>query len=1070
MIRFFTSNSVEIAERKLVERIAEDERDIFVPHCVLVQNRGFADHLRESLTESLGVLFNVRFFYPDSFSEALFDCVEKGRDEKIDAVSDERITHSQARTKWMLFELFESENETARQALGHFNVGKDSATRLKLAGIVADWFDRYSTHRADRLEAFLENDPSLVQKRLLEALRKRFGWTCFADRLQRLIRHHFALQRDTAFPSKISVFWMNSLAPHHLSVLKLYSLHKNLDWYHHSPSADFWTESFRENWPETPCSSSAFSFDEAKEPNGKDFPPESFGASGNGLLGLHGKAPAACFKAMMELGIAEDYGEEGFDDRFGDTLLGRMQRKVLENVEPQRGDYPAEDDGSIRFSVSPSVFREVETLYNFIGFFLERHPEASPADVLVVLPRFEEYENIVRAVFGNYRPNMPYAIADTSSPPWDGCLMKILQTLGGRFDVDGVFALLEEPPIARKFGVETTLLPVLKRTAAHAGIRWGIDAEHRRKLGAPALEEFSWEWGLERLLLGQAMSERHDELFGNVSPVDLPLEIAAEDWERFLDFFSTLRSFAEDTENSRKASRWMEWLEKVEAAFLPEGWRSGKPEAVPFAEKAGFEALLDYSLFLRWTEDLVLTRPRHGSFSPVRGVRFSDPLYSRGRKFKLIAVVGITDETFPRKRTQTQGDLLREHPQPTDPDAKTEDRWLFLQYLLNAETSLLLSYVSESSPPVAFSDMPTLMVELERHLCQGFSRPEAGKRLFFRQSVHAFSEENDDPENPFANYATHLRSRNGRSEKKRADGRTTENEEPGIFSLEDVKRCFREPSAYFLRRNFGIRFKLSAETARDEEPFVLKGLELYLAKNHWKDFLRRKSAEERVALWKARGVLPAYGLPEKERLELEDSLERYRRFLESSRFKPEVPFALKLEPGLLYGTLDHLNEAGNRLAVFSNVRADLLLSAWLEHLVVCILESENRPTTELLIKNEKKDSLFRWQFVPQADRQLTGILRLYLDNLRNPLPFFPKTAMRHLVSKSGFEDSPERVLAEIKASETEELRLPANVVCFGEDYVPDLAFVSVCRELLEPLLDKRFFSERPFIPPSRNSP
>ena len=43
-----------------------------------------------------------------------------------------------------------------------------------------------------------------------------------------------------------------------------------------------------------------------------------------------------------------------------------------------------------------------------------------------------------------------------------------------------------------------------------AGARWGLDAAHRERLGAPADRAYTWAWALDRLLLGHASGDDDD--------------------------------------------------------------------------------------------------------------------------------------------------------------------------------------------------------------------------------------------------------------------------------------------------------------------------------------------------------------------------------------------------------------------------------------------------------------------------------------------------------------------------------------------------------------------------------
>jgi exodeoxyribonuclease V gamma subunit len=68
-----------------------------------------------------------------------------------------------------------------------------------------------------------------------------------------------------------------------------------------------------------------------------------------------------------------------------------------------------------------------------------------------------------------------------------------------------VVDLLEVPAIAARFGLDEEDLPVLKTWINGAGIRWGLNQQHRDGLGLGATgEQNSWIFGIRRMLLGYA--------------------------------------------------------------------------------------------------------------------------------------------------------------------------------------------------------------------------------------------------------------------------------------------------------------------------------------------------------------------------------------------------------------------------------------------------------------------------------------------------------------------------------------------------------------------------------------
>ena len=72
----------------------------------------------------------------------------------------------------------------------------------------------------------------------------------------------------------------------------------------------------------------------------------------------------------------------------------------------------------------------------------------------------------------------------------------------------------------RRFHLDEDGQAQLERWVAGAGIRWGLDGDHRASGGCPGLEVNSWSAGLDRLLLGVAMADDDQRLFAGTLPLD----------------------------------------------------------------------------------------------------------------------------------------------------------------------------------------------------------------------------------------------------------------------------------------------------------------------------------------------------------------------------------------------------------------------------------------------------------------------------------------------------------------------------------------------------------------------
>ena len=66
--------------------------------------------------------------------------------------------------------------------------------------------------------------------------------------------------------------------------------------------------------------------------------------------------------------------------------------------------------------------------------------------------------------------------------------------------------ILECESVRARFGLEDVgELEQIYQWVEEVGIRWGQDGNHRKDFGVPAMEENTWQTGVDRFLLGMAM-------------------------------------------------------------------------------------------------------------------------------------------------------------------------------------------------------------------------------------------------------------------------------------------------------------------------------------------------------------------------------------------------------------------------------------------------------------------------------------------------------------------------------------------------------------------------------------
>src|SRR5205085_6669355 len=289
-----------------------------------------------------------------------------------------------------------------------------------------------------------------------------------------------------------------------------------------------------------------------------DFDGDEENEPENPLLAENGKQGRDFLNIIADLDPQRE--REKFERPTADTMLHQIQGDVFEQVPGTPRNQ--QSDGSLQIHSCHSAVRELEVLHDQLLGLFENDPSLTPRDIVVMTPDISIYAPFIDAVFGvpeNPAHFIPYSIADRASRARSGIVdtfLRMLETLPGRFRASDVFAILESPEVRRRFQIGAADLPTIRRWVDRCRICWGIDAEHRARLGLPAFSENSWRQGLDRMLLGCAMQPTERDLVAGILPFE---EIEGSDSEllgNFVEFVARLFARSHDFDMPRSLTTW----------------------------------------------------------------------------------------------------------------------------------------------------------------------------------------------------------------------------------------------------------------------------------------------------------------------------------------------------------------------------------------------------------------------------------------------------------------------------------------------------------------------------------
>ena len=620
------------------------------------------------------------------------------------AVSSVSTEHARAvevwapeRTTWVLVDLLE-EVATALVPLEgfepvhrHLHLGADVPTgrRYALARRVAGLLHRYEVSRPEVLQGWARDEVDVPadlrwQPLLWRRLREELGpgpAELLPDALTGLAAHPDKVR----LPSRVSVYGASRLDTSRLAVLAALAQQREVHlWLNHASPALWQTLAARGAPPDlrrravpTP----------ARTP----------------LL-------ASLSRDVQELQQRLAHAVPGHHDVHhaqvrapDDSLLGRLQRSLHDDALPARDDRPtvARSDRSVQVHSCHGRTRQVEVLRDVVLGLLADDPTLEPRDVLVMCPDVEAFAPLVSAVFGSEpAEKLRVRIADRSPRQVNPVLAVVgtlLDVVAGRVTATEVMGLAAAPPVRRRFRFDEDALEQLRTWVVESRAHWGLGAEHRAGWKMGAIAEGTWRAALDRVLTGVVLGGS-DEAVGGALPLDGIDSGAVDLAGRFAELVDRLDAAVAALTRDQPVDAFLEAVESAVLSLvdvapssawqlvgLREELAEVRAEAVASVaplSPADVRAMLDARL---------AGRPTRSSFRSG-GLTVCTLVPMRSVPHRVVCLLGMDDEAFPRRSRPDGDDLLAREPHLGERDPRSEDRQLFLDALTAADERLVVLY------------------------------------------------------------------------------------------------------------------------------------------------------------------------------------------------------------------------------------------------------------------------------------------------------------------------------------------------------------------------------------------
>jgi len=882
--RLYHSNSLgtlaDLLAHELRQPLTGDSP--LVPDTIIIPQAAMRRWLQATLAAEYGVAANLEFLTPGEFVAQALKANVPGEAEDLNA----------AALHWRLYAALTDHvfmQHPALASLRAYLAHDDPLRPWALAEELADIFEKYQAWRRDWLLAWetgaQPSDPQAVLWRHIAAKRQHR-----ARRIDRYLTH-FAQpgsQRPQGLPRRLFVFATLNVSPDVLRVIASQARVGILHFYLPSPTRAYWGD--MQTLAEKLRSGVEAPFAEDENPL-----LQAWGAAGRDFVEVLGS-----YEVVHPRGEIEAYVEP---EEYPKYLLHRLQADLFYrrgSTEPKRPAFD-KNDASLQIHACHTPLREVQVLHDQLRALLEDNrfnPPLEPRQIAVLAPDITPYVPWLEAVFGSRSGeggHIPWTLADTSplhDEPLAELFLQLLNLPLSRFGLNELLDLLASAPLAQTTGLDITAIERLQHWLYSAGARWGLHAAHRQQHQAPADNAYTWQFALDRLLLGYASGS--DEAIADIAPWPHLEGSALSALDTLIGLLRVLARQRHVLADALPPVQWQQRLLSLLHTLLPENPTDNATaralerlqrlihEFADNATRAGFSAPVSADV-VRAHFASVLAQTDTRAPLLTGGVSFGRMVPLRLLPFRVICVLGMNDGDYPRRDpvaglSRLTADLHSNQRRRGDRSLREDDRFLFLQLFSAAQEVFYLCYLgthprdgSTREPSVLVSDL----IEAAAQCHVDTAASNVRKHLVVKHTLHpfasaAFGDQNEPRRFSYQQQWHQAAERIGHDRHRLQpwchDGLSLTRPAESHLPLTALYQFLKDPIGHFLKQHLGVRLAEEIDHAQDSEPLLIadKKYDRQMLEQHVFDELLNGRGEHLYERLRARALLPSGSLGRKQ--------------------------------------------------------------------------------------------------------------------------------------------------------------------------------------------------------------
>jgi exodeoxyribonuclease V gamma subunit len=955
--------------------------------------------------------------------------------------------------------------------------------RWQLSGRIADCFDRYQYYRPELIEKWSNGEDKQWQAELWREISKDVATNRVA--LMRDFLNQLEHTPESGFlPERLDLFSIHNLPPLLLNAFVAIARHIPVNIWLLAPTEQYWADLVSPR-------------EKAKKRLNDLDNLVYWEEEGNPLLTQWGRQGQVFQDLILE--ISEPESEEAAffkhsKDALQTSILSNLQTDIYNAVDEEGTLLKSIHEKSltsVQIHICHSAMRECQVLHDTLLHCLKDNPKLEPEDILVLVPEISRYAPYIEAVFGRTAPGikekqLPFNLSDivlADEHPLINAFLSLLELPESRFTRTELLRLLDLPEVRRTFGLNPEDSIELTETFDELRIFWGFDGEDKQqRFKLPAIEDNTWQQGFNRIMAGFCLGS--EKLYSGIAPLTGLTSQDAEPAARFFDLLNTLREWAKKLQDENTtATKWAEILNRLLLDIFGENKDeddrlSQIRNLLGELEETGSSnsATLTRTVIHNWLTKTLSTRADRCRFYSG-GVTFCGMQPLRGVPFKVICLLGMQDQAFPRRHKNVEFDLMAKKWLHGDPDPALEDRYLFLETLLAARERLIISYTGRNNrnnealqPSVVVQELIDYMDE---HYTVNNEKPS--EKLTRVHSLQAFGRSNfsNNIHRSFDDWwlATAKTVIKHEAVPAIADWpviSVSSKQQPSrLTSPVILSRFFKHPVKYFIQQQLHIYEPSDIEVIEDE-PFDLDNLEQWQILNQLLEHWQQDETDGSDQMIMACGMLPHGSLGEKI---LTEKKAEYHEVIATLEAIPDIQPPLKKLPidinlklpingkaWQLAGRLQYAYEEIGLLQISaSNYELHKVMPLWIEHLCLHATEHPQAGTSRFICK----DASMRLPTIDakSALEHLKVLIELYETGLSTPLPFMPKSSSRYVAKWAETEDEEKAINEALKAWDNKQPNrytgenedFFTSLMLRGHEWKPDEDFADYALRILDPL-------------------